>query len=1744
MSGRTAGFDIVTAITENTINLQFDQLFRQGTIRPRLTMQLADTGITIDAALTAPTVSLLVPDTTATVLFQLRLADGTFTYYEGFGRSAVQHEIPVKNWVYGFRVNMNFRAISAAALDPATVPDAVRHTLTSFDPSLFTIRQLLLDFENADLADYDPAHTEMPLPDGRTPSPNTLAQWQTALSSYFTSLKGSSNPYILGYAVHAVTPTAQPDVPALLNPTAGTFSTFQSGARTVGEGLSTLNFLLRTGDPAQRPVPPVPPNGVFATPLVTDRAVDGAMVIAADVFRSGYLEPILVPRIGTAAGVPPLTLVAPPAGTNEWVWTSSHEDDDYDRWVDRIVVANVYQNHQTYRDCTATFGPGNQLLISGTLRETYGWYTGTAPNTARVDRGGVTVTRHWQAGMTLTAGEDGRLTWTLAHFTAGDPDVQKWESGFEQFLDMFNAGVGQAENAVADAVAATQGAIVAAVQTELTAALSGLGNRVVLPGGDAFFFADAALDTELNLVCAVEYKTARPDVPIPVPPLPIDPGTPPVAPDPGSPGTPSTPSTPPVADTVALTSSSQLMTNHEAGRALDPQHRFEVFQDAAGDPALLSIGTDGVLRLVHRDAASATGWAQRTIGDGLVPGGAPRAIAVSQQADGPVRLVLAIGTAADGADDRLFVTRPLSNDPSAADWGDLAHSWVARPSDVPVGQVTRILTGTADDGAGAPLTVVATELNGQAQHWLVAADPDTTAGVWQRYLLPENAVSLTDLAIGTMFGQRGVYSLYDLAGGAHRLEFATLPDPATGKTAHYAFDLPVSVARIAALPTTGASSDLYAAGDGVLVYPGGRSTPVTVAAGTALTGVSDLLVRSDGASVSLFAVAGDDVLWHVSGDAAHPEGPWSPPLVLARSGARLAALRSRVWLNNHVVYGGADGLPGYLWQDPRSGLWSQTEIPLPDTGTVVSYPSYTTEVRLTTIADGLPATGLVATLTSSTLGEVLVNGRHHRVGPGAVARVPADALGRLTVVGRTGSLAAVRLTVSAEGLAPVTVNPAEKVLAALQAVTGPDDLAAARYQHGPRAGQPVLASPPDRATLTRAATAINRLATLPAATSGSTTPPGATSPSVPASFAALAAPATQGVVRTGLGDAITAAAGDVLQFLRQTADEIADLEVQVSGEIATFFVTVGQTLYTFTISTLEHVLDGINWVLEKVLGISLQDLIDWIGFAFDWDDIVATHTALRQLVDYTLQYATHELDAAADELEASVDGIAERLQTTLEQLAGLPALPAAVAERRAGLATSAPGLLSALSGDPAGNWAGHHLLTGGGADQVLGSVLDHNPLIAAYDDVLVPAFASVSTALNAITDAVQRGLTGELTPAQVLEAVGIDTLVGLFDTAGRVFAGLIRLVGDFVDAVRALLDATIDIPVISAVYTSVTGADLSLLDLGCLLIAIPSTIVYRGLSRRSLSDELATLGLGVPGKTYQDVFGALGASVHPAPTPASIVSSAAVNPAAVNPAAVSPAAVSDGHDSSGNPLLTDIGEPVILYSQVGGVIGEVADWAGVGFSIYQAAKGIAETQADDGGLLQGNGTGAAAPTGRIRFQSPLDYAAFIIDIVGTAMTFPVGADPEIPVQRAAWGTHLGGELLLMGIKHVNFGAAQPGGGVSTYQKVVTGSDMTLNSVLFVLSCAIYGIETENVRSTDKVVSTKEAGDQLQNGFKWANNLLLWASKILAGAAELVDDPKIKGPLCATSAGAVFFGGAFSLTRLIEGIVAKRDIQEH
>jgi len=520
------GFHLVTAITQDTVNFQLRQMWKRGVIRKSLDVVLDDTGIELHAELDTPTVNFGMTDQ-RTVLFSLRMKRGTFVYYTGFGPRATKQSVDFNDWVYTFRVNMNLAEIERQALlNKVEVPDAVKEMVRDFEPSKFTIRHLFMDFQNANLATFDPALSTIKLSLGE------LQQLTAALGLYFGSMKGAAHPFILGYSVEAKKPPS--GQAALFEPTSATFSTFKDPGRP---GLNALNFLsMMRGDA----FPEGPHAGEFNSNWVESGTYDGRMVISAARFHEDYLQGAILPKIGEAVriGEPVIAhggaadlkrhlglmdeafneaFPQIPAGSG---WAFYHYEDNLKQrdhegniGFGRIAgrdsnMLNIYAELRETLSCAVSLSTDEGVALRGvgrfTALETYFAY----PLDIKTWLGYVGTARTFSFTIRLSVGTEGRLQ-LVTTFEPGTATQAQDAIPLLKVLDWFNLGPANYLKRIADSYAGMHEAMNRSLTEGLTQSMANLTRRVILPAGDVFFFKNITTDRARNVLLDVSYKADR-----------------------------------------------------------------------------------------------------------------------------------------------------------------------------------------------------------------------------------------------------------------------------------------------------------------------------------------------------------------------------------------------------------------------------------------------------------------------------------------------------------------------------------------------------------------------------------------------------------------------------------------------------------------------------------------------------------------------------------------------------------------------------------------------------------------------------------------------------------------------------------------------------------------------------------------------------------------------------------------------------------------------------------------------------------------------------------------------------------------------------------------------------------------------------------------------------------------------------------------------------------------------------------
>jgi hypothetical protein len=186
------------------------------------------------ATIAEPNIEIL-SETSKELIFQISFKPGSTLFYTREGKKA-EYDLGGNGIKYAFRVSIGKIKITSDKKIVEIDENGKEKEKTLRDKGIndndFTIQALFLDFENANIANYDSKSSTLP----EAASDNALLQ--AAMGNYFKSLANSDNPYVLGYGIHKN--EVQEGERGLFYPTGVAYSTSHSRE----ERASTFNFLM------------------------------------------------------------------------------------------------------------------------------------------------------------------------------------------------------------------------------------------------------------------------------------------------------------------------------------------------------------------------------------------------------------------------------------------------------------------------------------------------------------------------------------------------------------------------------------------------------------------------------------------------------------------------------------------------------------------------------------------------------------------------------------------------------------------------------------------------------------------------------------------------------------------------------------------------------------------------------------------------------------------------------------------------------------------------------------------------------------------------------------------------------------------------------------------------------------------------------------------------------------------------------------------------------------------------------------------------------------------------------------------------------------------------------------------------------------------------------------------------------------------------------------------------------------
>jgi hypothetical protein len=910
-----------------------------------------------------------------------------------------------------------------------------------------------------------------------------------------------------------------------------------------------------------------------------------------------------------------------------------------------------------------------------------------------------------------------------------------------------------------------------------------------------------------------------------------------------------------------ITISTELMSNYKQAEIMAPDAKFQALQTTTGYALLFSIGTDGGFNVTREIPGVKTGW-QKTVLSASIAGGSPPAkaktFAVAQnRSDGSIDLAVAMS---GGQNDLLYV----SLGKSGSDTG-----WVAQPgwTAVPFDDLTHPLNKVVIENI-----FISEASDGEYIIVDVRRDPSSAVPVILRYYIdptkqltgqawnPHDVAGDVDAsAVSSCLGRRtgdrvdGLYTAGQI-GGRSQLMFQPLYNPFNPAIPSNPVRLVLpsgAVGSALVAVSSGAgddSTDLFvAAGRTIYYWPAGAqhdgSSGIALLTNPLFADVQDLFGYGNDKEVFLWGLNRADQVFYtkVSRAQVGDRASWSTPLPICQGAEQLSPYVNRINDGNtFFIHSGVNQLQRAT-QAPDTTTWKFENILLPTSpdAKAVKMNSYTTRIQVTD-ATKKPLGGAVVQISAQHRVGVYVNSLYYVLDTSPIG-IAADATGSLSIVEWVDTLQATPLTATVSGAAaPAVVNPMDKTFYKASALSDASSLRSAKISDAGGASRPLVPASTSDDDLKVAASALSQLNTiyktlpsngavaLPKGGALVHTAAHSIQPGRTVSLAVAPAKSLRVDSPSSFGNAIEAAAGDVLSWLEHAASYVIHIVEDAASKVWHFVVEIAGAVYSFVLDAADKVVGALE-AIYRAIKTAIEDLIAFLKFLFEWKDFVRTKDVCKKVV----------LLAA--------DVIFETLETVKTELNGVIGDARAAVDKWAGLKSDTwtgsvensnhpMGFMREVSDigqfltSPAMFLYDHFMENVGGAKGSPPSTGN------AGASVLDRALAAIDNEGDVIIDAINR-IKSELIDGSAFASMSLGDV--LKKLVGIVVDAFLNSTENIMDALLDLLvligragvqalDTPIWIPVISDILADFgVKIDFSLLDVLMMVAAIPATLGYK-----------------------------------------------------------------------------------------------------------------------------------------------------------------------------------------------------------------------------------------------------------------------------------------------------------------------------
>ncbi len=317
------------------------------------------------------------------------------------------------------------------------------------------------------------------------------------------------------------------------------------------------------------------------------------------------------------------------------------------------------------------------------------------------------------------------------------------------------------------------------------------------------------------------------------------------------------------------------------------------------------------------------------------------------------------------------------------------------------------------------------------------------------------------------------------------------------------------------------------------------------------------------------------------------------------------------------------------------------------------------------------------------------------------------------------------------------------------------------------------------------------------------------------------------------GDGPDDAMGDILSYLWTDLEQDVEITLEwLADGLCRILVPLGSTVWSAIVDVAAQAFELIDFTLQKTMGVELKDLVNWLGWVFDWDDILRTQKAMRHVQQLLCaagqDWLTHTLPTE----------VAKRFGEVKAQLSHLPALDErtrALLQRKANagdpqIATSGNGTASPQAGWVTQTFANYlpvAELANGTVDDGLADELGH---------IVSEVTAPLKTLALQLADWDAASDVDDMSLQQIVDDLFALIGTATLDVAQHLVEALLALFARMAALMLDALDQRIDLPVLTALYEQrlAPGHTLSLLDAITLAAALAGNVASKAGTGHSL----------------------------------------------------------------------------------------------------------------------------------------------------------------------------------------------------------------------------------------------------------------------------------------------------------------------